>query len=57
MIVDAVGVCKECKSETRPLDRQPNQSLKQVFDYIKAGGTDPDAAGALAGSSPGSRAR
>ena len=49
VLIDAVGVCKECKSERGPLDRQPSKSLKQVFDYIKAGGLDPDAASALAG--------
>jgi type I restriction enzyme R subunit len=48
VIVDAVGACKQIKTERGPLDRQPSQSLKQVFDYIKAGGTDPDAASALA---------
>jgi type I restriction enzyme R subunit len=49
VIVDAVGVCKQIKSERGPIDRQPTQSLKQVLDYVKAGGTDPDAASALAG--------
>jgi type I restriction enzyme R subunit len=48
VIIDAVGVCKQCKSERGPLDRQPTKSLKQVFDYIKAGGTDADAVSALA---------
>jgi type I restriction enzyme R subunit len=49
VIIDAVGVCAQCKSERGPIDRQPTKSLKQVLDYIKAGGTDPDAASALAG--------
>jgi type I restriction enzyme R subunit len=49
VIVDAIGACKKCKSERGPVDRQPSKSLKQVFDYIKAGGTDPDAVSALAG--------
>lgn len=49
VIVDAVGVCEQCKSEKGPLDRQPSKTLKQVLDYIKAGGTDPDAVSALAG--------
>jgi type I restriction enzyme R subunit len=48
VIIDAVGVCEQCKSERGPLDRQPAKSLKQVLDYIKAGGTDPDAVSALA---------
>lgn len=49
VIVDAVGVCDQCKSEKGPIDRQPSKTLKQVLDYIKAGGTDPDAVSALAG--------
>lgn len=49
VIVDAVGVCEQSKSEKGPLDRQPSKSLKQVLDFIKAGGTDPDAVSALAG--------
>ena len=49
VIVDAVGACKQCKSERGPVDRQPTKSLRQVFDHIKAGGTDPDAVSALAG--------
>ncbi|MBN8628115.1 MAG: DEAD/DEAH box helicase family protein, partial [Planctomycetes bacterium] len=49
VIVDAVGVCEQSKAERGPIDRKPAQSLKQVFDYVKAGGTDADAAGALAG--------
>lgn len=49
VIVDAVGACKQCRSERGPVDRQPQKTLKQVFDHIKAGGTDPDAVAALAG--------
>lgn len=49
VIVDAVGVCEQTKSDKGPLDREPTKNLKQVFDYIKAGGTDPDAVSALAG--------
>ncbi|HZZ26928.1 MAG TPA: type I restriction-modification enzyme R subunit C-terminal domain-containing protein [Pirellulales bacterium] len=53
VIVDAVGVCKQCKSERGPIDRQPTKTLKQVLDYIKAGGTDADAVSALAGKLTG----
>jgi type I restriction enzyme R subunit len=49
VIIDAVGVCAQAKSERGPLDRQPAKSLKQVLDYVKAGGTDPDAVSALGG--------
>lgn len=48
VIVDAVGVCHERRTQKGPLDRQPKKTLKQVFDHVKAGGTDPDAASALA---------
>jgi type I restriction enzyme R subunit len=48
IIVDAVGVCEQCKTERGPLDREPSKTLKQVLDYIKVGGTDPDAVSALA---------
>lgn len=49
VIIDAVGVCEQSRTERGPLDRQPTKSLKQVLDYIKVGGTDPDAVSALAG--------
>lgn len=49
VIVDAVSVCEQTKTEHGPLDRQPNKTLKQVLDYVKAGGSDADAASALAG--------
>ncbi|MCC7408475.1 MAG: DEAD/DEAH box helicase family protein [Phycisphaeraceae bacterium] len=49
VIVDAVGVCEQCKNERGPMDREPSKTLKQVLDYIKAGGTDPDAVSSLAG--------
>lgn len=49
VIVDAVGVCEQVRTERGPVDRQPSKTLKQVLDYIKAGGTDPDAVAALAG--------
>lgn len=49
VIVDAVGVCEQCKREPRPIDRQPSKSLDQVLQFIAAGGTDPDAVSALAG--------
>lgn len=49
VIVDAVGACKQCKTERGPVDRQPSKTLKQIFDHIKAGGTDPEAVAALAG--------
>src|SRR5262249_3217499 len=48
VVVDAVGVCCANKNERGSLDRKPGQSLKQVFDYIKAGGKEADAVSALA---------
>jgi hypothetical protein len=40
---------RAAKSEKGRDGRQPSKTLKQVLDYIKAGGTDPDAVSALAG--------
>ena len=53
VIVDAVGVCKQIKTERGPLDRQPRHSLKRVLDYVKAGGSDADAAARWRRSSRG----
>ena len=48
IIVDAVGVCEQDKTDSRTLNQQPGKSLKQVLDYIARGGLDPDALTTLA---------
>ncbi len=49
IIVDAVGVCEQDKTDSQTLNRQPGKSLEQVFEYVAAGGTDPAALTTLAG--------
>ena len=48
IIVDAVGVCEQDKTDSRTLNRQPAKTLKQVLDYVARGGLDPDALTTLA---------
>ena len=49
VIVDAVGVCEQDKTDSRTLNRQPSKTLKQVLDYMARGGLEPDALTTLAG--------
>jgi type I restriction enzyme R subunit len=49
IIVDAVGVCEQDKTDSHPLNRQPSKSLEQVLEYVAQGGTDTDALTTLAG--------
>jgi type I restriction enzyme R subunit len=49
IVVDAVGVCEQDKTDSRTLNRQPSATLEQILDYIAKGGTDPDALTTLAG--------
>ena len=49
IIVDAVGVCEQDKTDSQTLNRQPSRTLVQVLEYVAQGGTDPDALVTLAG--------
>ncbi|MGI9167219.1 MAG: DEAD/DEAH box helicase family protein [Pyrinomonadaceae bacterium] len=49
IIVDAVGVCEQDKTDSHTLNRQPSVSLKQLLEYVGQGGTDPDGLTTLAG--------
>src|SRR3984893_10394149 len=49
IIVDAVGVCEQDKTDSHTLNRQPSKTLEQVLEYVAQGGTDPDALTTLAG--------
>ena len=49
IIVDAVGVCENDKTESRSLNRQPSKPLAELLEYVAQGGTDPDALTTLAG--------
>ncbi|HVU85890.1 MAG TPA: DEAD/DEAH box helicase family protein [Pirellulales bacterium] len=47
VIVDAVGVCEEEKSATRPLDRQPSVPLDKVLKAVAAGMANDDVVSSL----------
>ena len=49
IVVDAVGVCEQDKTDSRPLNRQPAKTLELVLNYVAQGGIDPDALTTLAG--------
>ena len=38
IVVDAVGVCEQDKTDSYTLNRQPSKTLKQVLDYVAQGG-------------------
>ena len=48
VIVDAVGVTKSRKSDTRPLDRKPSVSLKELLMNVALGARDEDTLTTLA---------
>lgn len=48
VIVDAVGVTKSVKTETRPLERKPSVSLKELMLYVAMGSKDEDTLTSLA---------
>lgn len=48
VIVDAVGVTKSRKSDTRPLERKPSVSLKELMLNIATGSRDADTLTSLA---------
>lgn len=49
IIVDAVGVCEEDKTDSQTLNRQPSATLEQLLNYVAQGGLDSDALTTLAG--------
>ena len=49
VIVDAVGVTKSLKTETRPLDRKPGVNVKDLMMNIVMGARDEDTLTSLAG--------
>lgn len=48
VIVDAVGVCEEDKSATKPLDRKPSVSLDKILNLVAAGAANDDVVSTLA---------
>jgi len=49
IIVDAVGVCEEDKTDSKTLNRQPSATLEELLAYVSQGGTDAEALTTLAG--------
>lgn len=49
VIVDAVGVCEQDKTDSKPIDRKPSASLDKVLKLVAAGVVDEDVTSALAG--------
>ncbi|RJQ87742.1 MAG: restriction endonuclease subunit R [Desulfobacteraceae bacterium] len=49
IVVDAVGVCEQDKTESQTLNRQPTVPLEKLLEYVAQGGTDSDALTTLAG--------
>ncbi len=49
VIVDAVGVCEQDKTDSHTLNRKPSATLPELLEYVAQGGTDPDALTTLAG--------
>src|SRR6185436_5487751 len=47
-VVDAVGVCERCKTETRPLESKPNVSFEKLLDAAALGTTEVAAVESLA---------
>jgi len=48
VIVDAVGVCEEEKTTTKPLDRKPGVPLNKIMGLVAAGAADDDLVSTLA---------
>src|SRR5207302_1447276 len=49
IIVDAVGVCEQDKTDSHTLNRKPSATLEELLNYVAQGGIDPDALITLAG--------
>ena len=47
-IVDAIGVTKSLKTETRPLDRKPSVSMAELMNSVAVGARDDDTVTTLA---------
>jgi type I restriction enzyme R subunit len=48
VIVDAVGVCEDEKTATKPLDRKPSVPLDKILNLVAAGAADADLVSTLA---------
>jgi len=48
VIIDAVGVCEDEKSATKPMDRKPSVSLDKILNLVAAGAASDDVVSTLA---------
>jgi type I restriction enzyme R subunit len=48
VIVDAVGVCEQDKTNSKPLDRKPSVSFEKLMDTVAKGVVHPDVVSTLA---------
>jgi type I restriction enzyme R subunit len=49
VIIDAVGVCEEDKTDSRPLEKKPSVSFEKLLQAIALGNTEPDVISSVAG--------
>jgi type I restriction enzyme R subunit len=49
IIVDAVGVCEQDKTDSHTLNRKPSATLEELLNYVAQGGIDAEALTTLAG--------
>ncbi len=47
VVIDAVGVCKSVKSDSRPMERKPQTSLKDLLYSVMIGSADEDTLSSL----------
>ena len=49
IIVDAVGVCEQDKTDSRPMEKKPSISLEKLLQAVALGNTEPDVISSIAG--------
>ncbi len=49
VIVDAVGVCEQDKTDSRPMERKPTVAFDKLMQAVAFGSTDEDVLTSLAG--------
>ncbi|MDI6727788.1 MAG: type I restriction-modification enzyme R subunit C-terminal domain-containing protein [Thermodesulfovibrionales bacterium] len=49
VIIDAVGVCEEDKTDSRPMERKPSVSLEKLLQAVALGNTETDVISSIAG--------
>ena len=49
VIVDAVGVCEQDKTDSRPLEKKPTVSLEKLLQAVALGNTESEVVSSIAG--------